>query len=359
MNKVLKNNGSILVIFLFTIMTLMIFSKSLITVSHGIYERIKLQNAADSASYSAGIMQARAMNYAAYTNRAMVSHLVLIAHLTSLYSFTLFINDIMKKAGSVLKLIPVGNIVAAVLESGSEAAVNLTRINCSILIPYATALNHIISHSQNIYFKNTLLSINNIAREIAKENDSRSEIGISIPISIMNARLFANSIESGDQIGMKKVILETMDGFLRERKGPFAYRGGVEISEKEIKGFDSIKIPFIKKKKIISTNVFASHFGYRGLPKYLTFSKNKGNDIEFVLVLEKNIKDSQLFNRNIFEEADGKLISISRAIVYYRRPNRDEQPNLFNPYWHVKLAKIRETKLRKYIPGYLLNLILH
>ncbi len=360
MNKILKDkNGSILVIFSLVIMTAIIFSKAFISVGHGIYERIKLQNAADAAACSAAIMQARAMNYAAYTNRAMISHLVLISHLTSLYSFTLFVNDIMNKAGFILKMIPIGNIIAVILESGSQAAVNIARINCSILIPYANALNSIISRSQDLYFKNTLISINNVAKEIAKDNDSRAEIDASIPLSIINSRLFTGSIGSGSWEGVRKVTLETIDRFFRERKGPFGYRGGTEIYKKDIKGFDRIKIPLIKKKKIISKEVYASEFGYSGIHNYLTLKNNEGDKIEFLLILKKNIKDSSLFNKNILEETDGRLTSISRAIVYYKRPDRNEEPNLFNPYWHVRLARIKETYLRRYIPKYLIDFILH
>lgn len=55
-------------------------------------EKTKLVNTADAAAYSAGVMHARALNYQAYTNRAMVANTVAIAQLVSLSSWIQYTN---------------------------------------------------------------------------------------------------------------------------------------------------------------------------------------------------------------------------------------------------------------------------
>lgn len=52
-----------------------------------ITEKIRVTNAADAAAYSAGIVEARALNYDAYMNRAMVANEIAIAQMVSLASW--------------------------------------------------------------------------------------------------------------------------------------------------------------------------------------------------------------------------------------------------------------------------------
>ena len=57
-------------------------------------EKIKLVNTADAAAYSGGIMNARALNFDAYTNRAMVANTVVIAQLVSIASWVRYANTL-------------------------------------------------------------------------------------------------------------------------------------------------------------------------------------------------------------------------------------------------------------------------
>ena len=45
-----------------------------INLGRAVYEKVQLQSAADAAAYSQAAVEARVMNYTAYTNRAMVVH---------------------------------------------------------------------------------------------------------------------------------------------------------------------------------------------------------------------------------------------------------------------------------------------
>jgi hypothetical protein len=56
-------------------------------------EKTKLVNTADAVAYSGGVMQARALNFTAYTNRALVANEVLIAQTVSLQSWARFVQS--------------------------------------------------------------------------------------------------------------------------------------------------------------------------------------------------------------------------------------------------------------------------
>jgi hypothetical protein len=65
-------------------------------------EKTKLVNTADAVAYSAGVMHARALNFEAYTNRAMLANTVAIAQLVSLSSWIQYESNLATYGGTVL-----------------------------------------------------------------------------------------------------------------------------------------------------------------------------------------------------------------------------------------------------------------
>ncbi|MCX7959924.1 MAG: hypothetical protein N3B13_12855 [Deltaproteobacteria bacterium] len=54
---------------------------------YAVYEKIRLQNNADSTAYSLAVMEARVLNYISYLNRAMIANYVRMIALQSLLSY--------------------------------------------------------------------------------------------------------------------------------------------------------------------------------------------------------------------------------------------------------------------------------
>ena len=59
----------------------------MVNAGHSVSEKIRVTNAADAAAYSAGLVEARALNYDAYINRAMVANQIAIAQMVSIASW--------------------------------------------------------------------------------------------------------------------------------------------------------------------------------------------------------------------------------------------------------------------------------
>lgn len=57
-----------------------------------VHDKGKLVNTADAVAYSAGVMHARALNYAAYTNRALLANEMTVAHVVSVASWLRFVD---------------------------------------------------------------------------------------------------------------------------------------------------------------------------------------------------------------------------------------------------------------------------
>jgi hypothetical protein len=66
------------------------------TVNSGqmVVEKMRLTNAADAAAYSAGIVQARALNYDAYINRAVVANEIAVAQVISVASWSDYFSNV-------------------------------------------------------------------------------------------------------------------------------------------------------------------------------------------------------------------------------------------------------------------------
>ncbi|WP_244940603.1 pilus assembly protein TadG-related protein [Corticibacter populi] len=80
--------GQVLVWFLaFSVVLALVFA-GVYSVGQATSEKQKVVNAADAAAYSGALTQARALNIAAYTNRAVIANEVLIAQAVSLDSWT-------------------------------------------------------------------------------------------------------------------------------------------------------------------------------------------------------------------------------------------------------------------------------
>lgn len=76
-------------------------------------EKTKLVNTADAVAYSAGVMHARALNFDAYTNRALMANEVMIAQAVSMASWTAYVSEHSQSAATLMNCrdpyaVPVG-----------------------------------------------------------------------------------------------------------------------------------------------------------------------------------------------------------------------------------------------------------
>ncbi|ABF90848.1 hypothetical protein MXAN_4659 [Myxococcus xanthus DK 1622] len=93
-----RQEGQALVLAALMVLIMSIAVLTTVNIGHTVHERIRLQNTADSASYSMAAMEARAFNFYAYANRTQVSHYVSAmmwqSLLSLIYSAEAFLTDI-------------------------------------------------------------------------------------------------------------------------------------------------------------------------------------------------------------------------------------------------------------------------
>ncbi len=75
--------------------------------------KVRLLGAADAAAYSAALAEARALNFQAYMNRAIVANEVAIAQLVSLRSWSGYMNQLLQRSSTIASVVPPARGAAA------------------------------------------------------------------------------------------------------------------------------------------------------------------------------------------------------------------------------------------------------
>ncbi|MFN7133563.1 MAG: TadE/TadG family type IV pilus assembly protein, partial [Myxococcales bacterium] len=112
-----------------------------LSIGNGVYQKIKLQDAADAQAYTNAVKMAKAYNFFAYTNRAMVVHYCAMLTLLSYVSHAFYLNETIARAASVLKYIPYIGAIFAVVENAIKIWYRLVDGIAMLLIPLLDLIN--------------------------------------------------------------------------------------------------------------------------------------------------------------------------------------------------------------------------
>jgi hypothetical protein len=133
--------GQALVIGAVAMLVLAIAVLSSVSIGHGIYSKIKLQDAADAQAYSIAVKEARAYNFLAYTNRAMVVHynamLTFMAYVSHAFYLKTTIGNVAKVLGNVPYIGPIFKAIEQVINAWYQI-VDWIAIG---IVPLLSALN--------------------------------------------------------------------------------------------------------------------------------------------------------------------------------------------------------------------------
>src|SRR5205823_5776171 len=110
-------------------------------VGRTVYDKMQLQNAADSAAYSQAAMEARVLNFTAYTNRAMVVHyaslLAATAYLTWAHFLTAAIGPLLRLGRAV----PYAGLLFTAVDRVARALVRALDAGVALLSPLLSSAN--------------------------------------------------------------------------------------------------------------------------------------------------------------------------------------------------------------------------
>jgi hypothetical protein len=180
--------------------------------------------AADAAAYSAAQAQARALNFQAYMNRAIVANEVAIAQLVSLRSWSGYMNQTLEEASVVGSLVPP---LGAALHSISRSWDSIDRGLQRVLPPLEAAASvwnvEVLARAEFIADAQTGALADSLARAVAFYNVPAlgvSAVGREFTGSnVMRWRNFTTGHgRSGDERArLRDVVMDSRDGYTRSR----------------------------------------------------------------------------------------------------------------------------------------------
>lgn len=241
---------------------------------------MQLQNAADAAAFGASTLEARSLNFAAYTNRAMVANEVAIGQLVGLLSMVdefktsgeyidVYI-AILEAAAAASLLIPVVgeiiegivNSIVSALEGISSALTEVSETLLKIMEPIASPairglsiVNQVYSVSQTVYHGATIVLVTTNIFKSLEDNvpgtsfnplDFFKKDKPGAQLSPMGIVALAGHLPSYWQGYTKRYVTKEkkenegmgrMAATVRDARDPFSSGGG-PIRDKNIYGFD-------------------------------------------------------------------------------------------------------------------------
>ena len=196
-------------------------------------EKARVTNAADAAVYSGLVWQARALNFQAYTNRAMVANQVSIAQMVSLSSWSEMHRIGSRNLEMVAGWIPmVGQIISAYRQTASYVD-SIVQAIVQNAVPVLDQLNGLLSEAQQNMYVSTFLATPAVVKKVVERNDPGYEVTSSFSVGSLadNARRWGGFVEryEADRQGpinrKANLIRQSRDYFTKRRYWHFP--GGI------------------------------------------------------------------------------------------------------------------------------------
>jgi hypothetical protein len=214
---------------------LMLFNSAMLATT-----KTQLQNAADAAAYSAGVMLARDHNFSAYTNRAMVANQVAVAQLVSLKSYledAAHTHDRMQGPAHEAQSSIVPAFKPLWTLAVNEPIESVNTAYASMAPALVKGLDELIAAFQNgqeAYHQLTAANVLLVANEVARRNDPNAAItqGVFAGTTLLQVnawrdqytkRYRANdTATAADRFADTVVSTDSTDKFIRDRHSTLA-----------------------------------------------------------------------------------------------------------------------------------------
>jgi hypothetical protein len=187
------SNGSLALILVLCIGIVLLFNTGQV-----VNKKVELVNAADAAAYSVAIQQARALNYAAYMNRARVANEVAVAQTISLYSWLnqMHTTSIVIRTTLMLSAIPYIGVVFKALATAFKVAERILKVTRQAFQPVAQAaiiaidkLNMMFAASVQLVIEGvSRLDSYTIAKDVLQRNSPQAQLG-TIGTAVLGTQL--------------------------------------------------------------------------------------------------------------------------------------------------------------------------
>lgn len=177
-----KQSGQALPLGIAFLMSTVLLALVLFNTGQSASERARLMNTADAAAYSGLIWQARALNFQAYTNRAMVANQVSIGQLVSLTSWTQYAYHVARNIDEIGTYFPVIRPYTQLAETITERMDSVVVNIAEVFIPIIDSVNGVLSRAQQIVYVASFAATPAIVNEVVEKNDERYRVNTAYAV---------------------------------------------------------------------------------------------------------------------------------------------------------------------------------
>jgi apolipoprotein N-acyltransferase len=274
--RLARQSGQVLPVALALLVIVAGFFYLMVNAGQTVTEKMRVTNAADAAAYSAAVVEARALNYDAYLNRAMVANQMAIAQMVSFASWINYFAKASDNFGSyaadlnffllpnpdvaVLDVAFAGSAVVAAYFGGStvqEYADYLIDYGAGPIITAHDFATQAMALSQRLVQANLTAGIRQgqVARQVVKAMDPR--LDAEVVLISHGFDNFTKNYSGNERSRFADVAVRSRDPFTRERNftigsfnipllrknGELKKRGGTDlIGLDEWRGVDTLEL---------------------------------------------------------------------------------------------------------------------
>jgi len=115
-----------------------------VNIGRAVYDKMQLQTAADNAAYSQAAVEARVLNFTAYTNRAMVVHYASMMAATAYLTWVHFNYAALKPILTLLRAVPYAGVIAQWVDTILQVLVRILDVAVTALTAIVSAANIVL-----------------------------------------------------------------------------------------------------------------------------------------------------------------------------------------------------------------------
>lgn len=189
-----------------------------------VQEKLRLANTADAVAYSAGVFEARMLNYDAYANRAIIANQIAIGQAVGLASWSKYMGTAADNIGPYLNLIP---YVGAALKAAMDYVASILDVftqALAVTIPmHDAAIQSLALSQQAMHGPGDAVALANrlvVMRRVASDNDPLAVVD-PVPLGDDFTGFTRNYATRDDRRRMGHVVNDSRESFLRSRNWNF------------------------------------------------------------------------------------------------------------------------------------------
>jgi len=180
-------------------------------------------NAADAAALSGALVEARMLNFEAYTNRAMIANEVTVAQLVSLDSLIGYANEFIQWVAIYTSIVPILDDITSAAASATEAATEVANGVLSVAIQAPEGANALLYGAREVANLAAPVAAKDVSDQIASANGAQTSgnfasEGVVTYLNATNWLNFTDPYNNGSQRdNAKNVILNSRDVWSSQR----------------------------------------------------------------------------------------------------------------------------------------------